>query len=293
MPTSHRSTSSRARGVLERAASLERGPDRRAGAVRRRDRRRRDPGARRSCVARGVRGDPIAGSAPVAGRDRDGDRGAGHVRGRVRSGCSRSAGRHNGDRGDGAGAAREHRGRAAGAFDRARHHEHQQQIASTLQRSLLPARITPPPWFVVETRYWPGESGTDVGGDFFDVFQVADDRWALIIGDVCGMGIEAAALTAVARHTARAVAELRDDTWRGARRHPSRRSSATTAATTARCASGSSPPTGVRRRAPPRARGTSGAAATGRRWEDHPDRAARLAARTRPADHPRHGGPAR
>ena len=46
----------------------------------------------------------------------------------------------------------------------------------------------------------------DVGGDFYDVFARGDD-WVLVIGDVCGRGAEAAALTALARHTIRAQAQ--------------------------------------------------------------------------------------
>ncbi|MCU1346691.1 MAG: Magnesium or manganese-dependent protein phosphatase, partial [Acidimicrobiia bacterium] len=46
-----------------------------------------------------------------------------------------------------------------------------------------------------------------VGGDFYDLFPLADGSWALVIGDVCGKGIEAAALTSVARHTIRAAAQ--------------------------------------------------------------------------------------
>jgi GAF domain-containing protein/PAS domain-containing protein len=97
-------------------------------------------------------------------------------------------------------------GRCAGALERARLYEQQRAIADTLQRSLLPSHLTTPEWFGAEGHYWPGEEGTEVGGDFYDLFKVGDDRWALTIGDVCGKGIEAASLTAVARHTARSAA---------------------------------------------------------------------------------------
>ena len=96
-------------------------------------------------------------------------------------------------------------GRCAGALERARLYEQQRSIAGTLQRSLLPAQLAPPAWFNAEGHYWPGVEGTEVGGDFYDLFKVADDRWAVTIGDVCGKGVEAAALTAVARHTARSA----------------------------------------------------------------------------------------
>ena len=96
--------------------------------------------------------------------------------------------------------------RCAGALERARLYEQQRTIALTLQRSLLPSHLPTPEWFNAEGHYWPGEEGTEVGGDFYDLFEIGDDRWALTIGDVCGKGVEAAALTAVARHTARSAA---------------------------------------------------------------------------------------
>jgi GAF domain-containing protein len=97
-------------------------------------------------------------------------------------------------------------GRGAGALERARLYETQRSIAVTLQRSLLPAQLSTAPWFTAEARHWPGVEGTEVGGDFYDLFPIADDRWAVTIGDVCGQGVRAAALTAVARHTARSAA---------------------------------------------------------------------------------------
>jgi serine phosphatase RsbU (regulator of sigma subunit) len=47
---------------------------------------------------------------------------------------------------------------------------------------------------------------TEVGGDFYDVFPVGDGAWGVVVGDVCGKGVEAAALTGMARHTIRASA---------------------------------------------------------------------------------------
>ena len=57
----------------------------------------------------------------------------------------------------------------------------------------------------------PRGEGNEVGGDFYDVFPQADGSWALVVGDVCGKGPEAAAVTALARYTLRAhaVAGLR------------------------------------------------------------------------------------
>ena len=57
--------------------------------------------------------------------------------------------------------------------------------------------------------YRPAGDGTDVGGDFYDLFNVAGDEWIAVIGDVCGKGAEAAAVTALARYTIRTAAVRR------------------------------------------------------------------------------------
>ena len=57
--------------------------------------------------------------------------------------------------------------------------------------------------------YRPAGDGTDVGGDFYDLFTVAEDEWIAVIGDVCGKGAEAAAVTALARYTIRTAAVRR------------------------------------------------------------------------------------
>ena len=48
-----------------------------------------------------------------------------------------------------------------------------------------------------------------MGGDFYDVFETGDGRWAVVIGDVCGKGVDAAALTGLTRYTIRATARQR------------------------------------------------------------------------------------
>ena len=58
----------------------------------------------------------------------------------------------------------------------------------------------------VAARFRAGEHDVAVGGDFYDVFRLSVNDWGLAIGDVCGKGIEAAALTGLARHTLRAAA---------------------------------------------------------------------------------------
>jgi len=75
-----------------------------------------------------------------------------------------------------------------------------------LQIGLLPQQVEVPDGFEVAARYWPAGTASLIGGDFYDVFQVDDERWGITIGDVCGKGIEAAALTGLARYTVRAVA---------------------------------------------------------------------------------------
>jgi serine phosphatase RsbU (regulator of sigma subunit) len=55
-------------------------------------------------------------------------------------------------------------------------------------------------------RFWPAGEGIEVGGDFYDLFAARDGAYAVLIGDVQGKGPEAAAVTALARHTLRAAA---------------------------------------------------------------------------------------
>jgi sigma-B regulation protein RsbU (phosphoserine phosphatase) len=79
-------------------------------------------------------------------------------------------------------------------------------IARTLQASLLPPSLPEVPGVELASAYRAAGEGNDVGGDFYDVFELADGRWAFALGDVCGKGPEAAALTALARYTLRAAA---------------------------------------------------------------------------------------
>jgi serine phosphatase RsbU (regulator of sigma subunit) len=92
------------------------------------------------------------------------------------------------------------------AAENARLYAEQRHIAETLQLSLLPHHLDAPDGVDVAARYWPAGEASLIGGDFYDVFRVDDRRWAVVIGDVCGKGIEAAAITGLVRHTARASA---------------------------------------------------------------------------------------
>jgi len=76
----------------------------------------------------------------------------------------------------------------------------------TLQESLLPRAVLPVPGLEVATRYLAATEGQAVGGDFYDVVRRPDGTALLIVGDVQGKGIEAAALTSTARHTLRTAA---------------------------------------------------------------------------------------
>ena len=79
-------------------------------------------------------------------------------------------------------------------------------IATTLQRAFLPPSLPTIPGIEVAAAYWPAGAASEVGGDFYDLFAIDDHRWALLIGDACGTGSDAAATAAIARHTARAAA---------------------------------------------------------------------------------------
>jgi phosphoserine phosphatase RsbU/P len=79
-------------------------------------------------------------------------------------------------------------------------------LAETLQRSFLPADIVAVPGLDVGGAYRPAGDGSEVGGDFYDVFQTGRETWGIVIGDVCGKGASAAVVTSLARYTVRAAA---------------------------------------------------------------------------------------
>jgi PAS domain S-box-containing protein len=93
--------------------------------------------------------------------------------------------------------------RAGLVVDNARLYTERSRIAHTLQAELLPARLPAIPGVSVAVRYRAAGELNEVGGDFYDVFERSDGDWALVIGDVSGKGAEAAAVTALARHTVR------------------------------------------------------------------------------------------
>jgi PAS domain S-box-containing protein len=93
--------------------------------------------------------------------------------------------------------------RAALSVDNARLYTERSRIAHTLQAELLPSRLPEIPGVRVAVRYRASGELNEVGGDFYDVFERRGGGWAFEIGDVSGKGAEAAAVTALARHTVR------------------------------------------------------------------------------------------
>lgn len=97
--------------------------------------------------------------------------------------------------------------RAAVAIENSRLYSERSEIAGTLQQSLLPERLPEVPGYELASIYTPALEASMVGGDFYDIWPVGED-WLMIIGDVTGKGIEAAALTALVRHTVRSASEF-------------------------------------------------------------------------------------
>lgn len=79
-------------------------------------------------------------------------------------------------------------------------------LARTLQQTLIPPVPPQVPGLDIAAAYRPAGSGAEVGGDFYDVFQLAEDDWVAVLGDVCGKGPDAAVITALLRYTVRAAA---------------------------------------------------------------------------------------
>ncbi|MGA5410517.1 SpoIIE family protein phosphatase [Streptomyces lavendulocolor] len=96
--------------------------------------------------------------------------------------------------------------RAALALDNARLYSERMAISQSLQRSLLPPGLPQIPGVEVDVIYRAAGEGNEVGGDFYDLFPINDDAYGFAIGDVCGTGPEAAAVTGLARHALRLLA---------------------------------------------------------------------------------------
>jgi serine phosphatase RsbU (regulator of sigma subunit)/anti-sigma regulatory factor (Ser/Thr protein kinase) len=95
-------------------------------------------------------------------------------------------------------------GQAAQALARAGHFESEQTIAATLQRSVLPTTLPRMEGVQLAARYVPGTVELNVGGDWFDAIPLRDSRLGLVVGDVVGKGVGAAATMAQLRNALRA-----------------------------------------------------------------------------------------
>ncbi|MCX5010222.1 SpoIIE family protein phosphatase [Streptomyces sp. NBC_00555] len=101
--------------------------------------------------------------------------------------------------------------RAALCLDNARLYDRVREIALTLQRALLPSATGAGPYVRVAHRYLPAGHVTEVGGDWYDVISLPGDRVALVVGDVMGHGVKAAAAMGRLRITAKALARHHAD----------------------------------------------------------------------------------
>jgi serine phosphatase RsbU (regulator of sigma subunit)/PAS domain-containing protein len=87
---------------------------------------------------------------------------------------------------------------------------HRSEVAEALQASLLPANLpSNAPGLEFAAAYVGATQWQEISGDFYDVFR-SGDGWAIAIGDVCGKGQDAAAMTAAARHSIRAFTHVHD-----------------------------------------------------------------------------------
>jgi sigma-B regulation protein RsbU (phosphoserine phosphatase) len=84
-------------------------------------------------------------------------------------------------------------------------------LARTLQESFIPPTHPRIPGLELAAAYRPAGDGTEIGGDFYDVFEISPNDWCVVVGDVCGKGIDAAVVTSLARYTVRAAAVRQGD----------------------------------------------------------------------------------
>ncbi|MFJ8545297.1 SpoIIE family protein phosphatase [Streptomyces sp. NPDC093586] len=98
--------------------------------------------------------------------------------------------------------------RAAICIDNARWYRHERDTALALQRSLLPRRAPGRAGLEIATRYRPADDTSEIGGDWYDVLPLADGGTALVIGDVMGSGVTAAAAMGQLRTATRTLSHL-------------------------------------------------------------------------------------
>ncbi|MET8678871.1 SpoIIE family protein phosphatase [Streptomyces sp. NPDC004647] len=98
--------------------------------------------------------------------------------------------------------------RAAVCIDNARWYQRARDTALTLQRSLLPHKPPHQPGLEVAHRYQPAQAASEVGGDWYDVIPLSGTKTALVVGDVMGSGLSAAATMGQLRTATRTLADL-------------------------------------------------------------------------------------
>jgi PAS domain S-box-containing protein len=96
--------------------------------------------------------------------------------------------------------------RIALAYDNARLYAREHRVADTFQRASLPAVLPEVPGMEIRAHYQPGAKEAEIGGDWYDAFQLSDGRVALSIGDVAGKGLQAASIMSTLRLLIRASA---------------------------------------------------------------------------------------
>ncbi|HEY0696335.1 MAG TPA: GAF domain-containing SpoIIE family protein phosphatase, partial [Micromonospora sp.] len=95
--------------------------------------------------------------------------------------------------------------RAALAIENARIHDERRRVAKTLQQSLLPPVLPVVDGIGFAAEYVPTGDDAEVGGDFYDVVPLPDGRWLVVVGDVSGKGVQAAAVTGLVRDVIRVL----------------------------------------------------------------------------------------
>ncbi|TQS40852.1 SpoIIE family protein phosphatase [Cryptosporangium phraense] len=95
---------------------------------------------------------------------------------------------------------------AALALDNARRYEQEREVAYTLQRSLLSGGLPRRQGLRIATHYRPAMENLEVGGDWYDAFELGDDRIGIVVGDVVGRGLNAASAMGQIRSAIRALA---------------------------------------------------------------------------------------
>lgn len=95
--------------------------------------------------------------------------------------------------------------RAALAVENGRLFHSRTRVARSLQAALLPPALPHAAGLVLAARYEVADGAAEIGGDFYDVMELAPATWGVVVGDVCGRGPDAAALTGLVRHSLRSA----------------------------------------------------------------------------------------